>query len=36
MSAQALARRTGLDCVRAACAAENDLWLFLQRLRLLD
>jgi hypothetical protein len=36
MSAQALAVRINLDRVRAACAVENDLRLFLQRLGMLD
>jgi hypothetical protein len=35
MSALELARRINLDRVRAACAVENDLRLFLQRLGLL-
>jgi hypothetical protein len=35
MSAQALALRIDLDCVRAACAVENDLRQFLRRLGLL-
>jgi hypothetical protein len=35
MSAQALALRIDLGCIRAACAVENDLRVFLRRLGLL-
>jgi hypothetical protein len=36
MSAQELAQRIDLGCVRAACAVENDLRLFLRRLGLVQ